>query len=271
MIQMTQTIQTAPLGHYRVKDVVKSEIAKIGTLPSTAITLGLTVVAGLLVTGLVTNAALHHGPDFYNGFDPTQNALTGLIVAGLTGGVFGALLITAEYSSGTIRATVAATPRRPLLLAAKIGVAAAATVVFCELLSFVSFFLGQAILSGGGAPSATLGSPGAFRAVIMTGLFIALLALMSFGFGLICRSTAAAIAAYVGVVFVLPLVMRGISEPDLRYVPTNILTNSIMATVKQGPGGIIHPLSPAIGLLLMAIYAAIALAAGAVLFVKRDA
>jgi hypothetical protein len=156
-------------------------------------------------------------------------------------------------------------------LAAKIGVAAAATVVFCELLSLASFLLGQAILSGGGAPSANLGSPGAFRAVFMTGLFIALLALMSFGFGLICRSTAAAISAYVGVVFVLPLVMRGISQPDVRYVPTYILTNSVMATVKQGPGGILRPLAPATGLLLMAVYAVITLAAGVVLFLRRDA
>jgi ABC-type transport system involved in multi-copper enzyme maturation permease subunit len=105
----------------------------------------------------------------------------------------------------------------------------------------------------------------------MTGVFIALLALMSFGFGLIVRSTAAALAAFVGVVFVLPLVMQGISEPDLRYVPTNILTDSIMATVNRGQGGIVPPLSPALGLLLMAIYAAIALAAGALLFVRRDA
>ena len=72
------------------------------------------MVAGLLVTGLVTKppcttARLLHG------FDPTQNALTGLIVAGLTAGVFGALLITGEYSSGTIRTTLAATPSRPLL------------------------------------------------------------------------------------------------------------------------------------------------------------
>ena len=268
---MSQAIHAAPSRRYRVTDVVRSEILKIVTLPSTAITLGLTVVAGLLVTGLVANAALHHSPEFYNGFDPTQQALTGLIVAGLTGGVFGALLITGEYSSGTIRTSLAATPKRPILLAAKIGVAAGATVVFCEVLSFVAFFLGQGILSGGGAPSASLGSPGAFRAVFMTGLFIALLALMSFGLGLICRSTAGAIAAFVGVVFVLPLVMRGISQPDLRYVPTYILTNSIMATVNQGPGGIVRTLSPATGLLLMAIYATVALAIGAVLFVKRDA
>jgi ABC-2 type transport system permease protein len=268
---MTDVIRTAPSGHYRLKHVVKSEVAKIVTLRSTALTLGVTVVAALLVTGLVANAALHHSPDFYNGFDATQEALTGLIVAGLTGGVFGALLITGEYSSGTIRATLAATPKRPILLVAKIGVTAAVMVVFCELLSLAAFFLGQTILSGGGAPSANLGSPGALRAVLMTGLFIALLALMAFGFGLIFRSTAGAIAAFVGVVFVLPLVMRGISEPDVRYVPTSILTNSIMATVNQGPGGIVRPLSPAIGLLLMVIYAAIALAAGAVLFVKQDA
>jgi ABC-2 type transport system permease protein len=102
-------------------------------------------------------------------------------------------------------------------------------------------------------------------------VFIALMALMAFGFGLILRSTAAAIAAFVGVVFVLPLVMHGISEPDLRYLPTYILTNSVMATVKQGPGGIVQPLSPTIGLLLMVLYAGAALALGAVLFVKRDA
>jgi len=266
---MSQVVQTAPLGHYRLKQVVRSEIVKILTLPSTAITLGFTVVAGLLVTGLVTNGAVYHGGF---GFDATQNALTGMIVAGLTGGVFGALLITAEYSSGTIRATLAATPRRPLLLAAKMIVTAVAMVVFCEVLSFASFFIGQAILAGRGIPSATLASSGALRAVALTGLFIALLALMSFGFGLICRNTAAAIASFAGVVFVLPLVMHAISQADVRYLPTNILTNSIMATVPQGfgPGGT-GPLSPGIGLLLMAIYAAIALAAGAMLFSRRDA
>jgi ABC-2 type transport system permease protein len=265
---MSQGTRVASLGHYRLKHVVKSEVVKVLTLPSTAVALGLTVVAGLLVTGLVTNAAVYHGGF---GFDPTQQALTGMIVAGLTGGVFGALLITGEYSSGTIRATLAATPKRPILLAAKTVVAAATMVIFCELLSFVSFLIGQAILSGRGLPSANLGSPGAFRAVFMTGLFIALLALMSFGFGLICRSTAAAIATFVGVVFVLPLVMHAISEADVRYLPTNILTNSIMATARQGGPGGVSPLSPGIGLLLMAVYAAIALTAGAVLFVKRDA
>jgi ABC-type transport system involved in multi-copper enzyme maturation permease subunit len=292
---MAQAVQTAPIGHYRLKNVVRSEVVKIMTLRSTAITVGITVVAALLVTGLVSHAALGHGPGFYVGFDPTQTSLTGMIIAGLTGGVFGALIITGEYSSGTIRATLTATPLRRILLAAKTGVTGVAVIAFCEILSFVSFFLGQAILSGQATPSAAaleqsgqgpvgpggqllldqvrthagLGSPGAFRAVWMTGLFIALLALMSFGLGLIFRSTAGAIAGFAGVTFVLPLVIRGISEHLTRYVPTNILVNSVMSTTpNQGP---YSPLSPPVGLLMMALYAAAALVIGAVLFVKRDA
>ena len=275
---MTQVLPAARPGNYRVRHVARAEIAKILTLRSSAITLGLTSVACLLVTGLVANAALHHGPGYYVGFDPTQLSLTGMIPVALTGGVFGALLVTGEYSSSTIRSTLAATPRRPLLVVTKTGVTAALAVVLCELLSFLSFFLGEAILSGGGAPSVSLGSPGALRAVIMTGLFIALMALMSFGFGLVFRSTAAAIAAFAGVVFVLPLVMHGISEHAVRYLPTNILTNSVMSTAHEAPGAIARgsgPLGPslsaAVGLSLMALYAAIALAAGAVLFVRRDA
>lgn len=257
-------------GHYRMRHVARGEIAKILTLRSTALTLGLTVVASLLVTGLVTNSALGHFPRWYTGFDPTSQSLTGMIAVALAGGVFGALLITGEYASGTIRSTLAATPNRTLLVATKTGVTAAVTLIFCEVLSFATFFLGQAILSGG-APSATLASPGALRAVLMTGVFIALLTLMSFGFGLVFRSTAGAIAAYVGVVFVLPLVMHGISQGDVRYLPTQILTNSVMSTVHQGPGGALTPLSPAVGLGLMALYAAIALTAGVVLFIRRDA
>ena len=267
----TEVLLSAPRGHYRVTHVARSEIAKILSLRSTAIMLGLTSVACLLVTGLVTHSALHHGPEYYRlGYDATQNSLTGMITVALTGGVFGALLITGEYASGTMRSALAATPKRPLLLLAKIGVTAALTVVFCEVLSFASFFLGQAILSSGGAPSATLISPGAARAVVLTGLFIALIALMSFGFGLIVRSTAGAIAAFVGVIFVLPLVMHGISESGVRYLPTNILTNSVMSTVNQGQQGPFAPVSPAVGLLLMTLYASVVLAVGAALFVRRD-
>ncbi len=269
--QMTYAIRPARTSHYRVNNVLRSELVKIVTLRSTAITLGITVISSLLVTGLVTNADGRHRPGYYFGFDPTQQALTGMIVAALTLGVFGALLVSSEYSSGTIASTLAATPRRPVLLATKVGVTAGVTIVFCELLSFLTFFVGQAILSGGGAPSASLGSPGAFRAVFMTGLFVSLLGLMSFGFGFIFRNIAASIAAFAGVVFVLPLVMHQISQSAVRDLPSNILVNSITSTVNQGPGGSNGALSPGVGLAVMALYTAISLAAGAFLFFGRDA
>ena len=66
----TEILLDTPKGHYRSKHIARSELAKIVTLRSTAITVGLTVVACLLVTGLVTHAALHHNPVFYQGFDP---------------------------------------------------------------------------------------------------------------------------------------------------------------------------------------------------------
>jgi ABC-2 type transport system permease protein len=277
---MMQPNETMPIalspggGRYRFADVARAEFLKVTTLRSTTISLVLTVVASLVVTVLASRSAGNHGPGgtSFQGFDATQQALSGVIVAALTGGVFGALLVTSEYSSGTMRATLAASPGRPLLLVAKLVVTGVAMVVFCEALSFATFFVGQAVLSGAGAPSVGLGAPGALRAVTMSGLFIALIALMSFGFGLVFRSTAAAIAAFVGVVFVLPLVVHGISEPAMRYLPTNILTTSIMSTVSQGPqGGPVQPLAPAVGLLLMVVYTAAVVAVGAVLFVRRDA
>ena len=215
--------------------------------------------------------ALHHNPGYYVGFDATQASLTGMITVALTGGVFGALLITVNTRAAPSAPRCPPLPSRPLLLATKMGVTAVLAAVVCEVLSFVSFFLGQAILSGGGAPSATLASPGAARAVVLTGLFIALIALMSFGFGLIFRSTAAAIAAFAGVIFVLPLV-HARDLRDRRPLPADQdPTDSVMSTVNQGQGGPFGPVSPVVGLLLMVVYAAIALAVGAVVFVRRDA
>jgi len=247
---------------------LRAEVLKVRSTRTTfGLVLGMLGLILLIVilTGLLSSAVGLSTRDDQVGLFATGGVA--LIFASLAG----VLLITSEYSSGTIRSTLAAAPKRPLLLATKVGVTTVLMVVFCEVLSFASFFLGQAILSDGGAPSATLASSGSARAVVLTGLFIALIALMSFGFGLIFRSTAAAIAAFVGVIFVLPLVMHGISESDVHYLPTNILINSIMATVNQGPGGPFAPLSPTVGLVLMTVYAAIALAVGAALFVRRDA
>ncbi len=107
---MTQTVRRAPRGRYRIKHMAKSEALKILTLRSSAIILGITVVGVLAGTALEAHADLHHVAAWYAGFDPTQESLTGLIVAALTGGVVGALAITGEYLSGTIHSMLAAAP-----------------------------------------------------------------------------------------------------------------------------------------------------------------
>jgi ABC-2 type transport system permease protein len=259
---MTATLTTtAPAPTYRVRNVMRAEVAKLTSLSST-----FWMMAVAVVGVLSTNSALHHSPDWYQGFDPTQTSLVGLLVPALLLGVFGALMVTSEYASGSIRVSLAATPRRPLFLAAKLAVAAAVTFAVSEIISFACFWLGQAVLSSGGAPTANLGQPGVARAVLMSGAFLGLLAMLSFGMGLIWRNTAGALAAFAGVAFVLPLILRAMPGRDWRYAPTVMLTNSVMQTVDTG-----GRLSPTAALVLMTSYTAAVLVAGVALFLRRDA
>ena len=271
---MTTFNRRTRAGHYRLRHAVRSEVLKLASLRSSLITLGVTIVFTLLISILSATSSLHKPAIYYNGFDPTHQVLTGMIAAVLTGGVFGALLITGEYASGTIRTTLTALPRRPLLLVAKLGVTAAALIGVCELLSFAVFFVGEAILSGGGAPSATLASHDALRAVVFTGLGVPLMALMAFGFGLMFRSTAGAIASFVGVIFVLPLTVHNFWVHGVPYMPPNILGQSLNATLPNPNGGGPHallPLPAGAGLAMLAVYALVPLVIGSVLFLKRDA
>jgi hypothetical protein len=265
---MTATTLTpvAQPSRYGIKQVVRSEALKIATLRSTLWTLLITVAGMVAVTILVTRNDLHRDASFYQGFDPTNQALTSTLIGMLTMGVFGVMLVTGEYASGTIRTTLSATPRRMLVFAGKALVAGAGLLALGEVLTFGCFYLGQAILSGGGAPSAHLGQPGVARAVIMTGAFLALIGLLGMGLGLIIRSTAGAISAFAGLIFLLPLLLHQLSGNPAKYAPLQMVSNSISATV-MNPGQV----SPTLGLFLMAAYAAAVLAAGAFMFRLRDA
>lgn len=265
---MTATVTTTrPAATYRVRNVMQAEVSKLVSLSSTFWMMAVAVLGAGLVTFFATHAALHHNADWYQGFDPTQTSLVGLLVSALLLGVFGALMVTSEYSSGSIRVSLAATPRRPLFLAAKFAVGAIVTLAVSEIVSFACFWFGQAVLSSGGAPTASLGQPGVLRAVVMSGAFLGLLSMLSFGLGLIWRSTAGAVAAFAGVAFVLPLILRAMPGQNWRYAPTVMLTNSVMQTFRQGP----NPLSPTVALVLMISYTAAVLVAGVALFLRRDA
>lgn len=251
---------------YGLAQVVRSELIKISTLRSTLWTLLIAVAGTVGVAALAANSSTHHGASYYQNFDPTNQSLAGLALAALAVGVFGVMAFTGEYGGGTIRPSLAAIPDRRLLLAGKLIVVAATTLVVGEALSFLSFGVGQAILRGGGAPTAGLGQPGVLRAVMLSGVLVALLGLLGLALGVIIRATAGAVSAYVGIVFLLPVVLQRLPGHEMRYSPLSILANSVASVIRDP-----IQMAPLNGLLLVVAYCAALLAAGSVLMLGRDA
>ncbi|MFY9930168.1 MAG: ABC transporter permease [Streptosporangiaceae bacterium] len=202
-------------------------------------------------------------------FDPTNDGFTGLIVGQLAFGVLGVLAITSEFASGMIRSTLAAVPRRPMLLAAKAVVAGTVMLVAGEILAFLTFVVGQAAL-GSSAPHAALGQPGVLRAVLMAGAFPALIGLIGLGLGAIIRNTAAAISALAGIIFVIPLVLVPLGDhlhhAIGKFMPLIMASNSLVA-VKPVPDS----LAPGVAFGLLCLYAVAALGIGGWLLARRDA
>ena len=249
-----------------LSQTMRAEWTKLVSLRSTRWTLLVTAVGTVLVTFLATHGVLHHNKAWYQGFDPTNQALAGLVIGSLSLGVLGVLTVSGEYGTGTIRSSLAAMPRRGVLVAAKVAVVGLCTLVVGEALSFIAFFEGQAILKGGGAPTAALGQPGVLRAVALSGAFLALFALLGLGIGTMIRHTAGAIAVFAGVTFVLPILFNSISHGIARFAPELIFANSAAAVVPQS-----NSFSATIGAVLMLAYCATALGLGAVLLHRRDA
>jgi len=202
-------------------------------------------------------------------FDPTNDGFTGLILGQLAFGVLGVLAITSEFSSGMIRSTLGAVPRRPLVLAAKAAVAGAVMLIAGEILAFVTFVIGEAAL-GSSAPHATFGQPGVLRAVLMAGAYPALIGLIGLGLGAIIKNTAAAISALVGLVFVVPLILvplgAHLQHAIGKFLPMIMASNSLVA-VKPVPDN----LAPGVAFGLLCLYAVAALGIGGWLLGRRDA
>jgi hypothetical protein len=265
---MTDLLPLEVPGHrYGMPQSLRSEVSKLRSLRSTTWTLLVTVVGTLLVTVLAASSINRHNQGSFRGFDSTNQSLTGLALGSLAIGILGVLMITGEYGSGTIRSSLAAAPRRPLLLGAKVIVIASISLVVGEILTFACFFTGRSILSGN-APVASIGQPGVLRALVLSGVFLALLGMFGLGLGTIIRHTAGAIAAFVGIIFLLPTLLQPLSVHGnpARFAPEEILANSVAAVVPQS-----GQLSPTVGILLMVLYCAAILGTGLLLLIRRDA
>jgi ABC-2 type transport system permease protein len=252
-----------PGGHYRFWHVARMEWIKLRSLRSTWWTLVVTA-AGAIGIAIAVGANTRNPSG-----DLTNNALAGIVPGLLTIGVLGVLVITGEYSSGMIRATLAAIPNRPLVLAAKATVFGALTLAVGEAAAFIAFFAGGAALPGT-IPPPTLGQPGVLRAVVLAGVGICLIGLIGLGFGAVIRHTPAAIAVLVGGVYVLAQFVAAFTRPIMGYVPIAIVGNSL-SVVKPVGQGEVHFLSPWAGLGILCLYAAVALGIGGWLLARRDA
>ena len=200
-------------------------------------------------------------------YDPTQNAFGGLAVAQLAIGILGVLTLSSEFTSGSIRATFAAVPRRGRVLAAKATVLSAVTLAAGEALAFAAF-AGFQIAARHSVPHASLGQPGVLRAVLLAGAYPCLIGFIGLGLAAVIRHTAGAISAIVGVLFVLPLVLLplGWHSDAMKFLPWMIALNSL-AAVKP----VANSLSAGTGLAMLCLYAAAALAAGGWALLRRDA
>jgi ABC-2 type transport system permease protein len=267
-----------PPGHYRVSGQLRSEWTKLRTVRSTMWTIFATVVAVVGIGAIATAATASHwrASDFQERitFDPTARSLAGLFLGQIAIGVLGVLAISAEYGTGTIRATLSAVPNRPLVLACKAAVFGAVALIMSEVLTFAAFLLGQELLKGT-TPYATLGQPGVLRAVAGAGLVLAVIGLFALGLASIIRHTAGAISTFAAILLVLPLVIQAfptsLQHALIKWMPLVIAEHMAAARGVGNDFGGVHLFSPWAGFAILCGYTVAAFVIGGVLMVRRDA
>jgi ABC-2 type transport system permease protein len=251
--------------------VALSEWTKLRSLRSTVYTLLSTAIVtigfGILASAITASRWTSMGAAGRANFDPLSTSLLGVRFGVLAIGVLGVLLITGEYSTGMVRSTFAAVPKRLPVLWAKAGVYSLVALAVAIPSTLIAFFGGQALLSSqhiqiafsaSGVPGAVLGSA----------LYLTLVGLFGLGLGAIMRNTAAGIAAFAAVMFVIGPLVSILPASTANAIDPYLPSNAGAAIMKIGHQA--HSLSPWVGLAVFAGYAAVSLAVAAVLLVRRD-
>ncbi|MBT2675601.1 ABC transporter permease [Streptomyces sp. ISL-14] len=251
--------------------VIRSEWTKIRSVASTVWTLSLAVVVtialGMLISGLSANEFDNMSERDRLSFDPTFVSFAGMTLGQLALIVFGVLVVSNEYSTGMIRTSLAAVPRRGTFLFSKIAVATGLALAVGMATSFVAFFLGQAML---GEHKAAIGDPGVLRAVIGGGLYMTLIAMFSMGVAAMLRSPMLSLGILMPFFFLISNILGNVpaTEKIGRYLPDQA-GSKIMQVVT--PVDDDTPYGPWGGLGIMVLWVIVALAGGYATLRKRDA
>ncbi|MER5727053.1 ABC transporter permease [Streptomyces sp. NPDC002138] len=253
--------------------VLRSEWTKIRTVSSTIWTL----ISALVVTvgvsaGLcaVFNATFKDMDEAQRlTFDPTLASFAGMTLGQLAMIVFGVLVVGSEYSTGMIRTSLAAVPARANFLFAKLTAATALALIVGLLTSFLSFFLGQAIL---GSHSIGIGETGVLRAVIGAGLYMALTALFSMAVATILRSSMLSLGILMPFFFLVSPILGAVSATRkvAQYFPDQA-GSKIMQVVPGAMDSAAPPYGPWGGLGIMALWVLAAVLGGYLVLKNRDA
>jgi ABC-2 type transport system permease protein len=262
---------TRPRGRVTQAGVFRSEWTKLYSLRSTRYALLATAVMtigfGLIASAATVSRWTSSSAADKASFDPLATSLLGAEFGVLAIGVLGVVLITGEYTTGMIRSTMTAVPKRLPVLWGKAGVYALVALAITIPAAFIAFFAGQAILSGQHIQIA-FSHPGVPGAVLGAAGFLTLVGLFAMGLGAITRNTAAGIASFAGIMFVAPplisLLPSSIANSIYPYLPSN--AGEAMMQI----GHHAYTLSPGAGLAVFAAYVAVVIATAALLLVKRD-
>ena len=258
--------------------ILLAEWTKIRSVRSTTWTLILFVIITIGFTALITwvTVANWNGPhaavrDARAVSDPTTIIFGVSVYLGqLTLSVLGVLVIATEYSTGVIRASLLAVPKRLPMLLGKVVVFAALIVILAEIVAFGSFFVGSAILHS--KVSVSLTGPNVLRSTIGAGLYLTVFGLFAMGIGTLVRHTAGAISIAVGVAFVLPI-LAGL-------LPDTSFWNHLVGYLPEQAGSLIYAvrdnsnqavLSAWQGFGVLCIWTALLLGVGGYLLRRRDA
>jgi ABC-type transport system involved in multi-copper enzyme maturation permease subunit len=271
MSVVTPVIPRLPhTGKVTLPRVLLSEWTKLRSVRSTRWSLGAAFVLTIGIPALAAAIVTHHWPHMQAhdraDFHPLDATFAGVQIAQLAIGVLGVLVITGEYSTGMIRASMTAVPKRLPVLWAKAVVYGVTTLALTVPAVLLAFVVCQAILSRR-AIDIGFTHPGVARAVFGAALYLTVVGLFGLGLGAIVRNTAGGIASFAGIMFVLPPLMNVLpsswNSAASPYLP--LQAGEAMLALTRG-----NQLAPWVGLGVFTVYAAVALAAAAVLLVRRD-
>ncbi len=251
--------------------VIVSEWTKLRSVRSTRwsllIATVLTIGFPILASAVISSHWGSRSPGDRASFNPLDPALIGSQIAQLAIGVLGVLVISAEYSTGMIRASFTAVPKRLPVLWAKTIVFASVTLALMLPSVLIAFFASQSILSRHDA-SYSWSHPGVARAVIGAALYLTVVAVLTLALGTIIRNTAGGIVAFAAIFFVLPPLMNVLPSSWNDAISPYLPGNAGRAIISITPDP--QSLAPWTGFGLFCAYAAASLALAAILLVRRD-